>query len=326
MILVAERDGDAVGYAAFYPGDAARRRAPSRGGHAARRARHGSRASRSSSTRFAQAHARRLRDRRARLARRPTCSPPASGRNAGSGRRICVCAETSSRPLDAASPDPVRLPDRGRERGRRRRAAAAPPLGGRRRRRRGRPRRAPLPALRLAARGARLARRHRDARRRGAGAAAARSARRSPPLRARGHDRRARAAGSPDDAPDDSRRRRAQPAGRSPRARGLLAPSFARHFHGRVAVHDAEAPDLVHVGDAGRTPLRVNPLLARDRPRPPRHRRRDRAPRRAGRPARRLRPRGAARRDAPTRCSRPPRRAAGSSASRSSGRWPAACR
>ena len=41
----------------------------------------------------------------------------------------------------------------------------------------------------------------------------------------------------------------------------LLAPSFARHFHGRVAVHDAEAPDLVHVGDAGRTPLRVNPLL-----------------------------------------------------------------
>jgi len=41
----------------------------------------------------------------------------------------------------------------------------------------------------------------------------------------------------------------------------LLAPWFARRFHGRVEVHDAEAPDLVHVGDAGRTPLRVNPLL-----------------------------------------------------------------
>ncbi len=42
---------------------------------------------------------------------------------------------------------------------------------------------------------------------------------------------------------------------------GLLAPSFARQFHGRVEVHDAESPDLVHVGDAGRTALRVNPLL-----------------------------------------------------------------
>lgn len=41
----------------------------------------------------------------------------------------------------------------------------------------------------------------------------------------------------------------------------LLEPSFARRFHGRVEVHDAEAPDLVYVGDAGRTPLRVNPLL-----------------------------------------------------------------
>ena len=41
----------------------------------------------------------------------------------------------------------------------------------------------------------------------------------------------------------------------------LLAPTFARRFHGRVEVHDAESPDLVHVGDAGRTPLRVNPLL-----------------------------------------------------------------
>jgi hypothetical protein len=41
----------------------------------------------------------------------------------------------------------------------------------------------------------------------------------------------------------------------------LLAPAIARRFHGRVEVHDAEADDLVHVADAGRTPLRVNRLL-----------------------------------------------------------------
>jgi hypothetical protein len=41
----------------------------------------------------------------------------------------------------------------------------------------------------------------------------------------------------------------------------LLAPAVARRFHGRVEVHDAEADDLVHLGDAGRLPLRVNRLL-----------------------------------------------------------------
>jgi hypothetical protein len=41
----------------------------------------------------------------------------------------------------------------------------------------------------------------------------------------------------------------------------LLAPTAARRFHGRVEAHDAESPDLVHLGDAGRTPLRVNPRL-----------------------------------------------------------------
>lgn len=41
----------------------------------------------------------------------------------------------------------------------------------------------------------------------------------------------------------------------------LVAPVIARRFRGRVEVHDAESPDLVHVGDAGRTPLRVNRLL-----------------------------------------------------------------
>lgn len=41
----------------------------------------------------------------------------------------------------------------------------------------------------------------------------------------------------------------------------LVAPASARRFHGRVEVHDAEASDLVHLADAGRTPLRVNRLL-----------------------------------------------------------------
>jgi Lactate racemase N-terminal domain len=41
----------------------------------------------------------------------------------------------------------------------------------------------------------------------------------------------------------------------------LVSPEFARRFHGRVVVHDAESPDLVHVGDEGNVPLRVNPAL-----------------------------------------------------------------
>jgi hypothetical protein len=40
----------------------------------------------------------------------------------------------------------------------------------------------------------------------------------------------------------------------------LVAPTVARRFHGRVEVHDAEG-DLVELGAAGRTPLRVNRLL-----------------------------------------------------------------
>ena len=42
----------------------------------------------------------------------------------------------------------------------------------------------------------------------------------------------------------------------------LVAPPSARRFHGHVEVHDAEAPDLVHLSDAGRTPLQVNRLVA----------------------------------------------------------------
>ena len=105
---------------------------------------------------------------------------------------------------------------------------------------------------------------------------------------------------------------------------GLLAPAFARQFHGRVEVHDAESPDLVHVGDAGRTPLRVNPLLLQTdlvlcvtAAETVLH----------GGPGALLgacgRRRCAAR--PPTPCSRPRPRAAGSWRSRSSGRWRAAC-
>ena len=42
----------------------------------------------------------------------------------------------------------------------------------------------------------------------------------------------------------------------------LVEPHSARRFRGRVEVHDAEASDLVDLGNAGRTPLRVNRLVA----------------------------------------------------------------
>jgi hypothetical protein len=41
----------------------------------------------------------------------------------------------------------------------------------------------------------------------------------------------------------------------------LVSPEFARRFRGRVVVHDAESPELVHLGDEGSVPLRVNPAL-----------------------------------------------------------------
>ena len=41
----------------------------------------------------------------------------------------------------------------------------------------------------------------------------------------------------------------------------LVHPEFARRFHGRVEVHDAESPDLVEVGDADRKPLKVHAAL-----------------------------------------------------------------
>jgi hypothetical protein len=48
----------------------------------------------------------------------------------------------------------------------------------------------------------------------------------------------------------------------SPREIGLLVPpEFRRRFKGRVIVHDAEAEDLVEVGQVGSVNLRVNPAL-----------------------------------------------------------------
>jgi hypothetical protein len=41
----------------------------------------------------------------------------------------------------------------------------------------------------------------------------------------------------------------------------LVTPEVARRFHGRVAVHDVEDPDLVEIGRHGDVPLRVNPAL-----------------------------------------------------------------
>jgi hypothetical protein len=41
----------------------------------------------------------------------------------------------------------------------------------------------------------------------------------------------------------------------------LVPPDFRRRFKGRVIVHDAEADDLVELGQAGNVTLRVNPAL-----------------------------------------------------------------
>jgi Lactate racemase N-terminal domain len=48
----------------------------------------------------------------------------------------------------------------------------------------------------------------------------------------------------------------------TPREIGLLVPpEFRRRFKGRVIVHDAEADDLVELGQAGNVTLRANPAL-----------------------------------------------------------------
>ena len=41
----------------------------------------------------------------------------------------------------------------------------------------------------------------------------------------------------------------------------LVLPELARRFHGHVEAHDAEADDLVDIGESGRVPLRVHPKI-----------------------------------------------------------------
>ena len=141
------------------------------------------------------------------------------------------------------------------------------------------------------------------ARRRGSRSSSSRRRSRSRrPRRTRGSRRRRRRPselerlGVPDRAPDAARRRRAWPA--RPARRDLerlgSSPGLRARFHGSVAVHDAEDPDLVEVGSHGGVPLRVIRALVETDAVVTRERRRDRAPRRPGDAARR---RG--RRDAP---------------------------
>ena len=143
----------------------------------------------------------------------------------------------------------------------------------------------------LAGAAARDARRAREAARRSWSSrprcrSPARSATRARPRSSRPR-RRARAARHPDRAPDDPRRggpRAPAPAAR--RSRALVAPEFALRFHGRVEVHDAEAPDLVEIGDHAGDPAARQPRARRDGRRRRRDRGRDGAARRPGGAAR----------------------------------------
>jgi Lactate racemase N-terminal domain len=42
---------------------------------------------------------------------------------------------------------------------------------------------------------------------------------------------------------------------------GIVSPTFARRFRGRVVIHDVEDPDLVEIGHSGRIPLRIHSSL-----------------------------------------------------------------
>jgi hypothetical protein len=42
---------------------------------------------------------------------------------------------------------------------------------------------------------------------------------------------------------------------------GIVSPGFARHFHGKVVIHDAEDPELVDLEIAGNVPIRANRAL-----------------------------------------------------------------
>ena len=159
-----------------------------------------------------------------------------------------------------------------------------PPSRGDRRRRRGGPRRAPLPALGLAARGARHAA---AARRR---SSSSRPSCRCParPTTLGGGARRDDRASSSGSASRRERQTILVAGGLNRRAgqRELEAlldpPSRARASAAGSRCTTPRRPTSSHLGDAGRTPLRVNRLARRDRPRRLRHGRRDRPARRPG--------------------------------------------
>ena len=124
--------------------------------------------------------------------------------------------------------------------------------------------RAPLPARRRPARGARHPRRPCDDRHRAARAAAPGRAARPAPGRRSPPPRRARACRRSDGAADAPRRRRADapPAdAASSRSSAWSRPALRAASTATVEVHDAEDPDLVELEPAGRTPLRVHPAL-----------------------------------------------------------------
>ena len=118
----------------------------------------------------------------------------------------------------------------------------------RRGRRGGRPRRAALPARRVAARGRRTTRVARDDRGRASRPARAGGGLRPETTRARGGGRRARDARRPGRASDDPRRGRARrDACRDASSSSCCLPTEAREFRGDVVVHDAADPGLVEL-------------------------------------------------------------------------------
>ena len=202
-----------------------------------------------------------LRDDGHRLARDEPALVALLAARAASARRSSGSTGTFR---SAADPDPVGLSHRGRSTRPRTQSCC-----GRRRR----PRRSStsamavrdalaLPALR---RPARSAREGAAGRRRSSSSLPSCRCRERRTIRARRRSRRRSASSSGSACP--SRRQTILVAGGLNRRAGqreleaLVAPASARRFHGKVAVHDAEAPDLVEVADGRRAPLHVNRLL-----------------------------------------------------------------
>ena len=267
----------------------------------------------------------RPRDRSSRTGASRICSRRASGRAAASGPTFLRLYRHIPRSRAAdANPDPVGLAHRGRQRPRRRAwCSGRPSLA----RRSWTSAAAVRDALRFPLSGSPLEalvtrRRPVDDRCPAAFAAAAGCAERP----AAGGARDPRSASSTGSGCRRAGRRSSSPAGSggaraAASSRRCSTPSAGATFRGRVEAHDADAPDLVTVADAGRDAVRVNRPLAETDLVVTRHRSGDRPARRPGRAARRVRRRR--RRAAPrarTRSSRRQRRAAGSSGWRSSAR------